>query len=55
MEKGKEVVETLTVIQIFSVPNDTEKVNTCLYGKDSILQASLSNSLREQERKNLMI
>ena len=48
-DRGREVVDTITVMQLPFISHNMEKDSTCLDCEDTFLQAFLSNSLGKHE------
>ena len=54
-DRGREVVDTLTVMQLFFISHNMGKDSTSLDCKDTFLQAFLSNSLGSMKGKNVTV
>ena len=54
-DRGREVVDTLTVMQLFFISHNMGKDSTSLDCKDTLLQAFLSNSLGSMKGQNVTV
>ena len=54
-DRGREVVDTLTVMQLFFISHNMGKDSTSLDCKDTFLQAFLSNSLGSMKGQNITV
>ena len=52
-DRGREVVDTLTVMQLFFISHNMGKDSTSLDCKDTLLKASISNCLGRMKGQNI--